>query len=81
MNVNRGLLDRIDKEGSEAEEEEVEMREIINVSSGNCGNSLGLNFWEAINDEHGVGSDGKFQGTSDLQLERIYVYYHEGVAE
>ena len=55
------------------------MREIINISSGNCGNSLGLNFWEAINDEHGVGPDGKFQGTSDLQLERIYVYYHEGM--
>ena len=54
------------------------MREIVNISSGNCGNSLGLNFWESINDEHGVAADGKFQGSSDLQLERIYVYYHEG---
>ena len=55
------------------------MREIVNISSGNCGNSLGLNFWESINDEHGVAADGKFQGSSDLQLERIYVYYHEGL--
>jgi len=52
----------------------------VNIASGNCGNSLGLNFWETINDEHGVGVDGRFEGTSDLQLERIQVYYHEGAS-
>lgn len=34
-------------------------------------------FWEVISDEHGVQSDGSYKGESDLQLERIEVYYNE----
>ena len=36
-----------------------------------------MQFWEIISDEHGVDSTGSYQGESDLQLERINVYYNE----
>ena len=34
-------------------------------------------FWEIISDEHGIDPTGSYTGTSDLQLERINVYYNE----
>ena len=34
-------------------------------------------FWEVISDEHGVDPTGTYHGDSDLQLERINVYYNE----
>ncbi|VDM72610.1 unnamed protein product, partial [Strongylus vulgaris] len=34
-------------------------------------------FWEVISDEHGIKPDGTYHGESDLQLERINVYYNE----
>jgi hypothetical protein len=39
--------------------------------------SLLLQFWEVISDEHGIDSSGTYNGISDLQLERISVYYNE----
>lgn len=36
-----------------------------------------LQFWEVISDEHGIDPTGSYKGTSDLQLERINVYYTE----
>jgi len=36
-----------------------------------------MQFWEVISDEHGVDPRGQFCGTSDLQLERINVYFNE----
>ena len=36
-----------------------------------------LQFWEVISDEHGVDPTGTYHGDSDLQLERINVYYNE----
>ncbi|KAJ3066743.1 alpha-tubulin [Podochytrium sp. JEL0797] len=53
------------------------MREIIQVQSGQCGNQVGTKFWEVVADEHGIDEDGKFHGDSDLQLERINVYFNE----
>jgi tubulin beta len=38
---------------------------------------LGAKFWEVVSDEHGIGPDGVYKGTLDLQLERISVYYNE----
>jgi len=32
---------------------------------------------EVVSDEHGVQPDGTYKGTSDVQLERINVYYNE----
>ena len=36
-----------------------------------------LQFWEVISDEHGIDPTGTYVGDSDLQLERINVYYNE----
>ena len=44
------------------------------IISSSC---LGAKFWEVICEEHGVLPDGTYKGTSDLQLERISVYYNE----
>lgn len=38
---------------------------------------LCLQFWEVISDEHGIDPTGTYHGDSDLQLDRISVYYNE----
>jgi tubulin beta len=53
------------------------MREIVHVQAGQCGNQIGAKFWEVISDEHGVDPTGTYHGDSDLQLERINVYFNE----
>merc|ERR1712013_667545 len=53
------------------------MREIVHLQAGQCGNQIGAKFWEIISDEHGIDPTGSYAGTSDLQLERINVYYNE----
>merc|ERR1711974_131823 len=53
------------------------MREIVHLQAGQCGNQIGAKFWEIISDEHGIDPSGSYAGTSDLQLERINVYYNE----
>lgn len=40
-----------------------------------------LQFWEVISDEHGIDPTGTYHGDSDLQLERINVYYNEATGE
>ncbi|KAI8916727.1 tubulin beta-2A chain [Powellomyces hirtus] len=52
-------------------------REIVSVHAGQCGNQIGAKFWEVVSDEHGIDPTGHYQGDSDLQLERISVYYNE----
>ncbi|ELW62863.1 Tubulin beta-3 chain [Tupaia chinensis] len=39
--------------------------------------SLKSEFWEVISDEHGIDPSGNYVGDSDLQLERVSVYYNE----
>jgi hypothetical protein len=34
-------------------------------------------FWEIISEEHGIDATGVYKGESDLQLERVSVYYNE----
>ncbi|KAL5011492.1 hypothetical protein ScPMuIL_010043 [Solemya velum] len=53
------------------------MREIVHIQAGQCGNQIGAKFWEVISDEHSVDPTGTYHGDSDLQLERINVYYNE----
>ncbi|KAH7933784.1 hypothetical protein HPB49_017248 [Dermacentor silvarum] len=53
------------------------MREIVHLQVGQCGNQIGAKFWEVISDEHGIDPTGSYHGDSDLQLERINVYYNE----
>ena len=53
------------------------MREILHMQAGQCGNQIGAKFWEVICDEHGVDPTGTYKGDSDLQLEKINVYFNE----
>ncbi|KAK8093884.1 Tubulin beta chain [Apiospora hydei] len=53
------------------------MREIVHLQTGQCGNQIGSAFWQNISAEHGLDSDGQYQGSSDLQLERMNVYFNE----
>ena len=53
------------------------MREIVHLQAGQCGNQIGAKFWEIISDEHGIDPTGAYSGTSELQMERIEVYYNQ----
>lgn len=53
------------------------MREIVHLQAGQCGNQIGAKFWEVISDEHSIDATGAYYGDSDLQLERVNVYYNE----
>jgi tubulin beta len=55
----------------------VKMREILHIQGGQCGNQIGAKFWEVVCEEHGIDPTGTYQGVSDLQLERVNVYYNE----
>ena len=43
-------------------------------SGGQCGNQIGSKFWEVVCEEHGIDPTGRYEGTSDLQLEGVNVY-------
>ena len=53
------------------------MRELVHVQGGQCGNQIGAKLWEVIADEHGIDPTGTYHVDSDLQLERINVYFNE----
>lgn len=53
------------------------MREILHIQGGQCGNQIGAKFWEVVCAEHGIDSTGRYQGDTELQLERVNVYYNE----
>jgi len=53
------------------------MREIVHLQVGQCGNQIGSKFWQVISEEHGIDATGVYHGETDLQLERINVYYNE----
>ncbi|KAG5413543.1 hypothetical protein IGI04_001110 [Brassica rapa subsp. trilocularis] len=53
------------------------MREILHIQGGQCGNQIGAKFWEVICGEHAIDPTGQYCGETDLQLERINVYYNE----
>jgi tubulin beta len=47
------------------------------ISNEIIGNFFFFQFWEIISDEHGIDPTGTYNGDSDLQLERVNVYYNE----
>jgi len=54
------------------------MREIVHLQAGQCGNQIGAKFWQVMSKEHGITDTGTYEGTNDLQLDRIGVYFNEG---
>ena len=55
------------------------MREIVHIQAGQCGNQIGAKFWKTMAMEHGINTDGAYDGGNSLQLERINVYFNEGM--
>jgi len=55
------------------------MRELVHVQAGQCGNQIGAKFWEVMCEEHGIAPDGTYVGDNDLQLQRMNVYFNEGM--
>jgi tubulin beta len=59
------------------------MREIVHIQAGQCGNQVGVNFWETIAAEHGLDRKGVFQADAvpedehKLRQERLGVYFNE----
>jgi tubulin beta len=53
------------------------VREIVNLSAGQCGNQMGEAFWGLVSKEHGLDTTGKYQGSHDHELEKISVFYKE----
>ena len=64
------------------------MRSFIHVSIQNCVHrnpsrkqvnnfTILFQFWEVISDEHGIDPTGTYHGDSDMQLQRINVYFNE----
>jgi len=53
------------------------VREIVHMQGGQCGNQIGTKFWELVATEHGIGNDGSYAGTDDLQLSQVTVYFSE----
>ncbi|KAL3952844.1 hypothetical protein ACCO45_012787 [Purpureocillium lilacinum] len=47
------------------------------VLAGEQGNQIGAAFWQTISGEHGLDSNGVYNGSSELQLERMSVYFNE----
>lgn len=53
-------------------------RGIISLQAGQCGNQMGLSFWDTISKEHAISPDGRhIGGDNPLQLERVGVYYNQ----
>ena len=53
------------------------VRAFVRLDRGHFIHKLLFQFWEVISDEHGIDPTGTYHGDSDLQLERINVYYNE----
>ncbi|KAG7664255.1 beta-tubulin [[Candida] subhashii] len=56
------------------------MREIIHLSTGQCGNQIGAAFWETICAEHGLDNSGNLQGANEIQKAKLDVYFSEATS-
>lgn len=54
------------------------MREILHLQVGQCGNAIGQKFFESVSAEHGIDTEGIFNGNSEIQLERTNVFFNQG---
>lgn len=53
------------------------MREIVHIQAGQCGNQMGAKFWEVISNEHGINPQGLYHGDNPKeQLSRVDVYFN-----
>ena len=53
------------------------MHEILTIEIGECGNRVGMKFWETISYEHKINERGKYRGNNpDQHLENIQTFYN-----
>ncbi|KAL5689911.1 hypothetical protein EMGR_008325 [Emarellia grisea] len=79
-NERRAALEDMAERGLDAEDEEENARldEFGTwLESSHVGNQIGAAFWQTISGEHGLDGSGHYNGSSDLQLERMNVYFNE----
>ena len=57
--------------------QEANSQAFVHIRGGQCENRIGVNFGDAMSHEHGVYSTGTDYRDSELQLERIYIYFNE----
>jgi tubulin beta len=55
------------------------VREQITIQVGQCGNQISNQFWDNIIQEHAINNKGVYYGENDYELERINVYFNEGL--
>ena len=65
---------KTEREGNEFGLFEISFLKLLNTFTDR---SFIFQFWEVISDEHGIDPTGTYHGDSDLQLERINVYFNE----
>eukprot|EP01083_Nonionella_stella_P203550 742703_1 len=53
------------------------VREILQISVGQCGNQIGRVFWQNILEEHEIDYNGKFYGNDIRKVEKLDVYMRE----
>ena len=53
------------------------VREIVHIQTGQCGNQIGIAFWETVSKEHGLNTEGFFTGEDEMLIDKINVYYNE----
>ena len=51
----------------------------MHMQVGQCGNQTGSKFWQAVSAEHGIDTNGIYNGDSEYQLERTNVFFNEGL--
>eukprot|EP00501_MAST-03F_sp_TOSAG23-6_P001058 GSMAST32.ASY1.ANO1.1101.1 assembled CDS len=52
-------------------------REIITLQVGQCGNQIGMSFWEQLCNEHGIRPDGSLEDFAQLGMDRKDVFFYQ----
>ncbi|MCJ1418459.1 gamma-tubulin [Xylographa parallela] len=52
-------------------------REIITIQAGQCGNSIGSQFWQQLCQEHGIGQDGNLEDFATEGGDRKDVFFYQ----
>ncbi|KAH7326203.1 hypothetical protein B0I35DRAFT_346930 [Stachybotrys elegans] len=55
----------------------VSCREIITIQAGQCGNSIGSQFWQQLCQEHGISQDGNLEDFATEGGDRKDVFYYQ----
>ncbi|KAH8699912.1 hypothetical protein BGZ61DRAFT_493845 [Ilyonectria robusta] len=53
------------------------LREIITIQAGQCGNSIGSQFWQQLCQEHGISQDGNLEDFATEGGDRKDVFYYQ----